>query len=40
MHPDMERTQIIDATFKNRWFGAWQQMNGHERVAVTVGWAS
>ena len=38
MHPGMERAQIIEATFKNRWSGAWQQMNGHERVAVTVGW--
>ena len=38
MHPGMGRAQIIDATFKNRWSGVWQQMNGHERVAVTVGW--
>lgn len=38
MHPGMGRAQIIDATFKNRWSVVWQQMNGHERVAVTVGW--
>ncbi|MCR4660690.1 MAG: DUF4417 domain-containing protein [Clostridia bacterium] len=38
MHPGMKRAQIIDATFKNRWSGVWQQVNGKDRVAVTVGW--
>ena len=38
MHPGMKRAQIIEATFKNRWSGVWQQMNGKDKVAVTVGW--
>lgn len=38
MHGEMQRAQIIDATFKNRWSGVWLQMNGYERVIVTVGW--
>lgn len=40
MHPGMKRAQIIDATFKNRWSGVWAQMNGIERVAITVGWVN
>ncbi len=38
MHPGMKRAQIIEATFKNRWSGVWLQSNGHDKVAVTVGW--
>ncbi len=38
MDKKMKKAQIIDATFKNRWSGAWLQMNGQERVIVTVGW--
>ncbi len=38
MHEEMQRAQIIGATFKNRWSGAWLQMNGYDRVFVTVGW--
>lgn len=38
MHEGMKRAQIIDATFKNRWSGVWQQINGQSKVAVTVGW--
>ncbi len=38
MHEQMQRAQIIDATFKNRWSGVWLQMNGFDRVIVTVGW--
>jgi len=32
------QTKLIDATFKNRWSGVWQQTNGISKVAVTVGW--
>ena len=38
MHEGMQRAQIIGATFKNRWSGVWLQMNGYDRVLVTVGW--
>ena len=38
MHEEMQRAQIISATFENRWSGVWLQMNGYERVLVTVGW--
>ena len=38
MHEEMQRAQIIGATFENRWSGVWLQMNGYERVLVTVGW--
>ena len=38
MHKEMQRAQIIEATFKNRWSGIWLQMNGFEKVIVTVGW--
>lgn len=40
MHSEMQPAQIIDATFKNRWSGAWLQMNGYEKVIVTVGWVT
>lgn len=38
MHEGMQRAQIISATFKNRWFGVWLQMNGFEKIIITVGW--
>ena len=38
MHPNMSKSQIIDATFKNRWSGIWLQQNGYNNVIVTVGW--
>lgn len=38
MHKEMQRAQIVGATFENRWSGVWLQMNGFERVLVTVGW--
>ncbi len=38
MHKGMKEAQIIDATFKNRWSGAFVQANGYSNVIVTVGW--
>ena len=38
MHEEMQRAQIVAATFENRWSGVWLQTNGYERVVVTVGW--
>lgn len=40
MHKNMVEAQIIDATFKNRWSGAFLQANGYPYVIVTVGWVN
>lgn len=40
MHKNMEVAQIINATFMNRWSGAFLQMNGYPYVIVTVGWVT
>lgn len=37
MHSEMQKAQIIDATFKNRWSGAYLQSLGR-LVIATVGW--
>ena len=38
MHQEMQRAQIINATFENRWSGVWSQAHGYEKIIVTVGW--